>query len=1098
MEENVKKVRHVQLNKMGLERINEHRKMRGKKSIKDADVKIAPFGNEIVGVEEFGVSEMMGVQQVAASLPLSVDNSTSKFFPPIGSQRYNDCAQYSSIYYTFTYMNAMARNWDAKGGGNAVRFSPSWTYNMVNGGNDSGSWFAWELLQKHGCATMATFPYVSGDYKKWSTDAAVWRDALNYRADQVIAVEGLTAANNTTALEQVKMLLNNGYILNFATDIYGWVGKGAGNDPSTTADDSLAGKTIYYSTVNSPSGHAMTVVGYNDNIWCDINSNRVVDPGEKGALRICNSWGDWNEAGFTWVAYDALKTTTGVAGGPTHSAPIFWGGSVYGITARTSYTPRIVVKTTLNHRYREQIRITLGVSSTSATTPTTTFDMNCLQRQGGPNAFNGGSTAIDGAFCFDISDVAPASLTTPTRYYLKAQDGTSGNPLVIKSLSVVDVQGGGIETSNTQIPFTLDALTGYYYVDYVQTGPVGTHTLTATAGTGGAISPSGSIAVNSGTNKTFTITPNTGYSIANVKADGISVGNLPSYTFSNVTANHSLEATFAIKTYTLTASAGAGGSISPSGTIAVNSGTSKTYTITPNTGYYIANVKADGISVGNLSSYTFSNVTANHSLEATFAIKTYTLTATAGAGGAISPSGAIAVNSGTSKTYTITPNTGYSIADVKADGISVGNLASYMFRNVTANHTLTATFSKIVNSVPPVSGYARWFDASQLVGLSNGDPVTRWSDLSGNGADATVPSGNAAPVYVADAGTGTGLGAVYFAKNGGATNSAALMFPRDSAIRTVFSVFKGNSFLLTAANSYHFHRPTDWNPADPLWEATKGWSSPNIRNGATYVNGTLVNGTTLPMPLNSHNGFNLVEVLTVGNVQADSFNKDRTHHAGDQYQAEVIIYDRLLTESERLQVENYLINKWFTPTPVLPNPWQSLDVGAPSVAGSAVFSNPVYTLKGSGADIWSTSDQFQYVYQTGDADCSIVMRVSSMQNTNPWAKAGVMIRESLNPNARNVSVFVTPSNGVSCQWRTSTGGTSSYNQAVGPTAPYWVKLTRSGNTFTGYHSTDGTNWTLQQTQTVSMGTTVFIGMALTSHDNANLCTATIDNVLVVP
>ncbi len=209
---------------------------------------------------------------------------------------------------------------------------------------------------------------------------------------------------------------------------------------------------------------------------------------------------------------------------------------------------------------------------------------------------------------------------------------------------------------------------------------------------------------------------------------------------------------------------------------------------------------------------------------------------------------------------------------------------------------------------PPVAGYARWFDASVL-GLADSAPVTQWDDGSGSGANATVPSGNATPVYVANSGTESGLGAIYFARNDGAGNSGALKFTEDSSIKTVFSVFKGNSFLLTDQSEYHFHRNTDDNAADSLWA---GYASGNIRGGSTYVNGTLVDGTSFNMPTTLHNGFNLVEVLTAGTVQADSFNKDRgSIHAGNQYQAEVIIYDRVLTEQERVQVEQYLMSKWF-------------------------------------------------------------------------------------------------------------------------------------------------------------------------------------------
>ena len=119
-----------------------------------------------------------------------------------------------------------------------------------------------------------------------------------------------------------------------------------------------------------------------------------------------------------------------------------------------------------------------------------------------------------------------------------------------------------------------------------------------------------------------------------------------------------------------------------------------------------------------------------------------------------------------------------------------------------------------------------------------------------------------------------------------------------------------NKLAEEAADHAHYVAPSDVNPADPLWDAT--YANSSIRNGSTYVNGILVNGTTFPMPTDLYNGFNLVEVLTNGGgVNADSFNKDRSYHAGNQYHAEVIIYDRVLTESERLAVEAYLSNKWF-------------------------------------------------------------------------------------------------------------------------------------------------------------------------------------------
>jgi poly(hydroxyalkanoate) depolymerase family esterase len=178
----------------------------------------------------------------------------------------------------------------------------------------------------------------------------------------------------------------------------------------------------------------------------------------------------------------------------------------------------------------------------------------------------------------------------------------------------------------------------------------------------------------------------------------------------------------------------------------------------------------------------------------------------------------------------------------------------------------------------------------------------------------------------------------------------------------------------------------------------------------------------------------------------------------------------------------------------LPYPWMSQDVGAAGVAGSATGSNGVFTVAGSGADIWNASDAFRFVYVPVNGNCTIVARVTAVQNIDPWSKAGVMIRESLNANAANAFIAVTPSNGVAWQIRSTTGVATTNSVTGALTAPYWVKLVRSGNTFSGYRSPDGTNWTLQGAATFTMSSTAYVGLALTSHNNSTLCAATFDNV----
>jgi hypothetical protein len=219
-----------------------------------------------------------------------------------------------------------------------------------------------------------------------------------------------------------------------------------------------------------------------------------------------------------------------------------------------------------------------------------------------------------------------------------------------------------------------------------------TYTITASASTGGTITPSGTVTVAHGATQAFNITASAGYQILNVTVDGASIGAVSSYTFNNVNAGHTITATFSVRTYTITASAGTGGSISPSGSTSIYYGANQIFTITPSTGYSIADVAVDGVSQGAISSYAFNNVTANHTISATFKTNSFTIGSSASAGGTISPSGNVAVTYGASQTFTITPDSEYAILDVLIDGSSVGAVSSYTFQNVTSSHTINATF----------------------------------------------------------------------------------------------------------------------------------------------------------------------------------------------------------------------------------------------------------------------------------------------------------------------------------------------------------------------------------------------------------------------
>ena len=184
----------------------------------------------------------------------------------------------------------------------------------------------------------------------------------------------------------------------------------------------------------------------------------------------------------------------------------------------------------------------------------------------------------------------------------------------------------------------------------------------------------------------------------------------------------------------------------------------------------------------------------------------------------------------------------------------------------------------------------------------------------------------------------------------------------------------------------------------------------------------------------------------------------------------------------------------FAATVSLPYPWQTQDIGAVGVPGGASFSNGVFAVTGAGADIWGTIDALRYAAVPVTGNGTIIARVAAVAGIDPWSKAGVMIRASLAANAVNALMAVTPGNGVTWQTRSSTGGTTVNTATGGLTAPYWVKIVRSGSTITGYSSPDGVTWSQRGTATLTLASTVYVGLAVTSHNSATLCPATFDTV----
>lgn len=172
-------------------------------------------------------------------------------------------------------------------------------------------------------------------------------------------------------------------------------------------------------------------------------------------------------------------------------------------------------------------------------------------------------------------------------------------------------------------------------------------------------------------------------------------------------------------------------------------------------------------------------------------------------------------------------------------------------------------------------------------------------------------------------------------------------------------------------------------------------------------------------------------------------------------------------------------------------PWYQQDIGSVGTNGYSWQSGDTFTVVGSGQDMFSTTDQFRYVYQKFHGDGSIVAQVQSMDNTSGSARAGLMMRNSTDADSVHASMFLLPGEERKFHYR-NTVNTNGIAIATPPTSgSCWLKLSRVGDQFNGYYSSDGSNWTLAGTQTIPMNWEILVGFAVTSFNNSQLNTGVI-------
>ncbi|MEE0061501.1 MAG: hypothetical protein UE295_11795 [Acutalibacteraceae bacterium] len=403
-----------------------------------------------------------------ADLPSNVDNSQSIYFPPIGDQlQVNSCVAWAQTYYQFTYeMN--------KSQGIATTpentFSPKWAYNLQSFGMDFGaiSDDVYNVMIGQGVAPMSLVPY-DEDTTSWSPSEEVWSTALKYKLKgyQYFEELGLKDTRITSAddsdLDAIKTALSNGDVLTYSTYIASWKTTRIQADSSAPENAKYAGEEIVITQTGYEGGHRMALVGYNDNIWTDINNNCRVDDGEMGAFKAVNSWGDiYGNNGYIWIAYDALNDgSSSVDGAPDYG----YKTKIFEFVARIDVQPvrdnsDMYLRCTLNTSKRSDVNVYLiadknGTVSTEVGLATTKYQLNT-----GGRAFDGSKASSDATLAFALNSVIPDISSENFHEYswsVKFVDEENNfAPLMVKEVAIVDAGENKVYKPQDFAPFTLE------------------------------------------------------------------------------------------------------------------------------------------------------------------------------------------------------------------------------------------------------------------------------------------------------------------------------------------------------------------------------------------------------------------------------------------------------------------------------------------------------------------------------------------------------------------------------------------------------------------------------------------------------------------
>ncbi len=392
-------------------------------------------------------------------LPSTFDNSTQPYFRPIFNQTDGSCAQASGVGYLFTYEINRMRGTSANTTAN--QFPTHYTYNFLNGGSGSnGSWMTdgWEIIKASGCPTVATYGGIAASDTYWMSGYDAYTSGMNNRVKEMFAIN----VGTPDGLETLKYWMYNhldespvGSIVNF--------GAGISNEGYAESGD----KIINW---GYPVNHAMTFVGWNDDISYDYNNDGnitnnlditgddVIDmkDWEKGALIMVNSWGTgWMGDGKAYVMYKLLAESS--TNGGIHA------NKVYGIHAKETQDPKLFMKVKMTHQIRNQISVRVGVSQNIfAESPEFILDFPLFNKQGGEFDMRGEGNSNPIEFALDITPVLNYVIPgQAAKYFLQISedDPFSSGTGMIYDFSVVDDESNEFIASTHNVPVLDNTLT---------------------------------------------------------------------------------------------------------------------------------------------------------------------------------------------------------------------------------------------------------------------------------------------------------------------------------------------------------------------------------------------------------------------------------------------------------------------------------------------------------------------------------------------------------------------------------------------------------------------------------------------------------------